>query len=385
MPRVVPSVLATLLLLHGVAGLRILALHGKGGSGAQLERVLKPLADYLSSDGGAECELICPDAPHEGRSWWLIEPFGARSFEAASFEGVPESIALLQQAAAGEPFDAVIGHSQGGMLGSVLVAQRALRYGRSRKILRASAPGVFSGAALPKPYEDLFARVFDERPSLPPTLHCIGSADEIIPPEQSERLAQVFAPNAVRLAHDGGHVTPLDEASLQKISSVLRLVDADGAMRRRVLDPNPAASDDVLASPKSKTGKVHGVPLKAILSQLVDRHGWDELARAVPIRCFMNEPSITSSLRFLRKTDWAREKVERIYVEGLDTRGPRTGGRSSSRANHGFGTSRPGTGGRGLAAQQAAPFSATSGAAKRRALREHQERSARYGRLGGNR
>ena len=385
MPRVVPSVLATLLLLHGVAGLRILALHGKGGSGAQLERVLKPLADYLSSDGGAECELICPDAPHEGRSWWLIEPFGARSFEAASFEGVPESIALLQQAAAGEPFDAVIGHSQGGMLGSVLVAQRALRYGRSRKIRARAHRESFRVQLYPNPTRtSLHASSMSDLPCRP---RCTASVAPMRSSHRSNRSAwrRSLRQTQYRLAHDGGHVTPLDEASLQKISSVLRLVDADGAMRRRVLDPNPAASDDVLASPKSKTGKVHGVPLKAILSQLVDRHGWDELARAVPIRCFMNEPSITSSLRFLRKTDWAREKVERIYVEGLDTRGPRTGGRSSSRANHGFGTSRPGTGGRGLAAQQAAPFSATSGAAKRRALREHQERPARYGRLGGNR
>jgi uncharacterized protein (DUF2132 family)/pimeloyl-ACP methyl ester carboxylesterase len=332
MPRLLTAIV---LLIHSVVSLRVLALHGKGGSGAQFRRVLQPLAERLDDDGTA-CEFVCPDAPHEGKTWWTIEPIGARSFEAASFGGVSESIALLQEAAAGEPFDAVIGHSQGGMLGAVLVAQRALRYGRSRKVIRAGAPAVFSGAALPKPYQDLFTRILDERPSLPPTLHCVGSADEIIPPEQSKRLLEAFAPTALELSHSGGHVTPLDDASVQRLAAVIRLASVNVAMERR------AAESKAARAGPPKTGSVHGVPLKTILSELVDRYGWQRLARAVPVRCFMNEPSIPSSLRFLRKTDWAREKVERIYIEGL-------------------GPDRP--------AQQA-PSSATSGAAKRRARRE---------------
>lgn len=59
---------------------------------------------------------------------------------------------------------------------------------------------------------------------------------------------------------------------------------------------------------------LHGVTLKALLETLVERHGWEELARRVPIRCFQNEPSIRSSLKFLRKTPWARAKVEAIFV-----------------------------------------------------------------------
>ena len=313
-----PRLLAIILQIHSAASLRILALHGKGGSGAHFDGVLRPLAERLTEDGNA-CEFVCPDAPHEGRTWWTHAPAGAPSFEAESFDGVPESIALLQQAAAGEPFDAVVGHSQGGMLAAVLVAQRALRFGRSRKILRASAPGVFSGAAVPKPYEDLFARILDERPSLPRTLHCIGSGDEIIPPEESKRLVDAFAPNALELPHSGGHVTPLDEASVERLAAVIRLASVDGVMERRAAKPKPK---EARAGPPPKTGSVHGVPLKTILSELVDRYGWDALARAVPIRCFMNSPSISSSLRFLRKTDWAREKVERIYIEGLEAVNP---------------------------------------------------------------
>lgn len=59
---------------------------------------------------------------------------------------------------------------------------------------------------------------------------------------------------------------------------------------------------------------LHGVTLAAILEFLVDRLGWDEMARAIDIRCFTNEPSITSSLKFLRKVPWARSKVEELYL-----------------------------------------------------------------------
>ncbi|MBK8959498.1 MAG: DUF2132 domain-containing protein [Proteobacteria bacterium] len=60
---------------------------------------------------------------------------------------------------------------------------------------------------------------------------------------------------------------------------------------------------------------LHGVTLEAMLTALVARHGWAELSRRIPIRCFFNEPSVKSSLKFLRRTPWAREKVEALYVE----------------------------------------------------------------------
>ena len=59
---------------------------------------------------------------------------------------------------------------------------------------------------------------------------------------------------------------------------------------------------------------LHGLTLKAILEDLVERRGWDDLANRVRIRCFSADPSIKSSLTFLRKTDWAREKVEQLYL-----------------------------------------------------------------------
>jgi uncharacterized protein (DUF2132 family) len=60
---------------------------------------------------------------------------------------------------------------------------------------------------------------------------------------------------------------------------------------------------------------LHGVTLEMILNDLVDRHGWEEMGQAVNIKCFTHDPSIKSSLKFLRKTPWARKKVEGLYLK----------------------------------------------------------------------
>jgi uncharacterized protein (DUF2132 family) len=70
---------------------------------------------------------------------------------------------------------------------------------------------------------------------------------------------------------------------------------------------------------KNPKDPLHGITLEALLNRLVTRHGWEEMARRVPIRCFQYEPSIKSSLTFLRKTPWARRKVEAWFVRELLT------------------------------------------------------------------
>ena len=60
---------------------------------------------------------------------------------------------------------------------------------------------------------------------------------------------------------------------------------------------------------------LHGITLENIINQLVARHGWVEMGRRIPIRCFLNNPSVKSSLTFLRKTPWARQKVEAWFKE----------------------------------------------------------------------
>ncbi|HEX5941470.1 MAG TPA: VF530 family protein [Anaerolineales bacterium] len=59
---------------------------------------------------------------------------------------------------------------------------------------------------------------------------------------------------------------------------------------------------------------LHGITLEMIVTRLVEEFGWEELGRRIPIRCFTNNPSIKSSLTFLRRTPWARKKVEDLYL-----------------------------------------------------------------------
>ncbi len=59
---------------------------------------------------------------------------------------------------------------------------------------------------------------------------------------------------------------------------------------------------------------LHGVTLEKILKELVDYFGWEDLGQHIPINCFISNPSIQSSLKFLRKTPWARKKVETLYI-----------------------------------------------------------------------
>ena len=65
---------------------------------------------------------------------------------------------------------------------------------------------------------------------------------------------------------------------------------------------------------------LHGLTLESILTDLVDQYGWDGLAERVNIRCFTHDPSIKSSLKFLRKTPWARTKVEECYLRSQGIR-----------------------------------------------------------------
>lgn len=63
---------------------------------------------------------------------------------------------------------------------------------------------------------------------------------------------------------------------------------------------------------------LHGITLEMIVTQLVQRYGWTELGRRIPIKCFTNDPSVKSSLKFLRQTAWARKKVEELYLKSIE-------------------------------------------------------------------
>lgn len=77
-----------------------------------------------------------------------------------------------------------------------------------------------------------------------------------------------------------------------------------------------AAPSSAPAAPPAKQARnpLHGLTLEAILTALVEGYGWESLGQQINIRCFTSDPSIASSLKFLRKTPWAREKVEGLYL-----------------------------------------------------------------------
>ncbi|WDQ17774.1 VF530 family protein [Rhodopirellula sp. P2] len=84
-------------------------------------------------------------------------------------------------------------------------------------------------------------------------------------------------------------------------------------------DSNRLAESD--SAPVSKgtqpNNPLHGVTLKAMVEYLVDEYGWERLGERIRIDCFTYDPSINSSLKFLRKTEWARAKVERLYLDSI--------------------------------------------------------------------
>lgn len=74
-------------------------------------------------------------------------------------------------------------------------------------------------------------------------------------------------------------------------------------------------------SKQRKQDPLHGVTLEMIVTRLVERYGWEELGSRIRINCFISDPSIPSSLKFLRRTPWARKKVEALYLQSLEEYG----------------------------------------------------------------
>jgi uncharacterized protein (DUF2132 family) len=88
------------------------------------------------------------------------------------------------------------------------------------------------------------------------------------------------------------------------------------------------ASSPPAHTPTQARNPLHGLTLEAIVTALSAHYGWEELGVRIPIRCFQSDPSVASSLKFLRKTPWARDKVEGLYLFMLrETR--RAGGKSA--------------------------------------------------------
>lgn len=75
-------------------------------------------------------------------------------------------------------------------------------------------------------------------------------------------------------------------------------------------------------STEQPNNPLHGIKLEQIVTRLKEYYGWEHLANEININCFKSNPSVKSSLKFLRKTPWAREKVEKLYIETFSKKNP---------------------------------------------------------------
>lgn len=199
-------------------GYKIVVLHGKGNTGATYQERLAPLINAAQFQ---QCEFVFPTAPYQmGKEvdqyeWWRL-PRGERSFTATSYEGAEASIDMIEKLV---DVDAIIGHSQGAILMSIVLARKALGLS-SFQVKRA----ILSGAAWPKPYE---YSLMGKLASIPkgslltttPTLHVMGAADDVNPTEQAAEICRLLQGEVCM--HPGGHVLPLNDEYIQKYASFL--------------------------------------------------------------------------------------------------------------------------------------------------------------------
>ena len=74
---------------------------------------------------------------------------------------------------------------------------------------------------------------------------------------------------------------------------------------------------------EQRNNPLHGITLERIVTVLYEHYGWDGLAQRIPVNCFSHDPSLKSSLKFLRRTPWARDRVEQLYLSLLDNQSGR--------------------------------------------------------------
>ena len=221
---------------------RILALHGKGGSGPQFRSYLAPLRDALmyrlssSNPNFSDVVFDCPTAPHRldgrrnGYAWWTLPP-GVRSFDARDYEGFDSSAEMVMGALSsshggggkfGPGYDFIFGHSQGAILLAALLATG--RIPPTTLAQNQSVGYVLNGAAWPNPYSDEMRSFFPEEVTAPcQALFVIGDSDTINPPEGARRVRDALGARDDLIvdtcSHPGGHSVPVsDRDTLVKIT-----------------------------------------------------------------------------------------------------------------------------------------------------------------------
>lgn len=196
---------------------RVLALHGSEGTGPDFIERMKPLVDALAAQN-VELQLTAITAPFpkgNGKAWWIMPP-GVRSFTATEYEGFETSATIVLDTLEKEgPFDLVIGHSQGAILLSALLALQRLPTSHP------SIGYMLNGVAMPNPYKKELESL--RMISGPRVLFLLGENDKMNPLEIGDqvKIAMQQAGLAVSVCyHPGGHSVPVkDEEAVETIST----------------------------------------------------------------------------------------------------------------------------------------------------------------------
>lgn len=199
--------------------LKVLALHGSGGTAAEFPKRLEALNNALAFHSGNKVKLEIttvqgPFVKGEGFSWWTMPP-GVRSFNAEEFTGFEESAARVLDVWETGGFDLVFGHSQGAILVGALLALKRTPY---------HPPGgyIMNGVSFPNPYSNELESLKSEDTST--ILFLLGRRDKIAPNATGEKLRDLLERGGYNVStcyHDGGHGVPdgdVDDEAMKTIA-----------------------------------------------------------------------------------------------------------------------------------------------------------------------
>jgi len=197
---------------------KILFLHGKGENRSMFAQRVARIESALGDSRPVECEYLSAPILIEGKdkfAWWKL-PRNERSFTATEYIGIENSFELIESTWKSKgPFDCIVGHSQGAILTSILLA-RALVEDYPIKPEKA----ILMGAAWPQPFDKLVSSIavlkLDKVPYCPRTLHVFALNDKVNPAEMALKIKNLLGHQAEALIHENGHDIPMDEDCLDR-------------------------------------------------------------------------------------------------------------------------------------------------------------------------